>query len=394
MNWASRLIAAKDFRLRIRDRSFFIMGILAPLALAFIFNLTFGRALQPGGIELLHGLVDLDGSETSANLGRALESLVADGLLELEHFDSSNAASAALEDDEIQAFIVIPSGFEEALGTGAPQLEVVGDIDSQTSTAVAAAIARQFGAELDAVRLGVVTAAAILGVPPTPDLVGEFPVDPSVATSTATVADVGAETRQLDPTSYLAAGMAIFFVFFTVQSGVIGLLEEERDGTLKRLFAAPVARHAVVGGKALLSFILGVFALGVLVVATSLLMGAEWGNPLGVTLLVITAVLAAVSLMGLVAGAARTPEGAENMASIVAVVLGMLGGVFFPIGSGEGVLSMLTRATPHHWFLRGLGDLAGGASWTAALPAAGVLTGIAVIVGVVAWWALGRRFAE
>ncbi len=395
MNWASRLIAGKDLRLRLRDRSIFIIGIIAPLALAFIFNLTFGRALQPGGVDLVHGLVDLDRSETSASLGHALESLVADGILDFANYDSSDAASEAVEAGEVQAFIVIPEGFEDALGSGTPpNLEVIGDIDNQTSTAVAAAIARQFGAELDAVRLGVVTAASLLGVPPTPDFVGQFPVDPAIATSTATVVDVGAETRQLDPTTYLAAGMAIFFLFFTVQSGVIGLLEEERDGTLQRLLAAPVSRHAVVGGKALLSLALGFFALGVLVVATSLLMGADWGSPLGVAVLVVTAVAAAVSLMGLVAGVARTPEGAESMASIVAVILGMLGGVFFPIGRGEGVLSMVTMATPHHWFLRGLGDLAGGASWTAALPAAAVLAAIAVVLGGVAWWALGRRFSQ
>ena len=36
------LIARKDLRLRIRDRSAFIIGIIAPLGLAFIFNLILG----------------------------------------------------------------------------------------------------------------------------------------------------------------------------------------------------------------------------------------------------------------------------------------------------------------------------------------------------------------
>lgn len=394
MNWASRLIAFKDLRLRLRDRSIFIIGVIAPLALAFIFNLTFGGALQPGGVDLEFGLVDLDGSDASANLRRVLEGLVAEGVLELQHFEDGAEASAAVDEGDIQAYILIPRGFTEDLATGEPVLEVFGDVDAQTATSVAAAIARQFGAGLDAVRLGVFTAASLLGVPPTPDLVGELPVDPAVATAVAVMTDISAETRQLDPTTYLAAGMAIFFLFFTVQTGVIGLLEEERDGTLQRLFAAPVPRHAVVGGKGLLSLVLGIFALGVLVVATSLLMGAEWGHPIGVALLVVTAVAAAVSLMGIVAGVARSPEGAENMASIVAVILGMLGGVFFPVGRGEGLLSTITMATPHHWFMRGLGDLAGGAPWTNALPAAGVLMAIAVVLGGLGWWMLNRKFAQ
>lgn len=395
MHGASWLIALKDVRLRLRDRSFFIMGILAPLALAFIFNLTFGGALRPGGIDLEFGFVDLDRSGPSESLGGLLGQLQADGTLDALHrFEDRESASAAIDEGEIQAFILVPSGFDAELATGAPSLEVVGDIDSQTATSVAAAIARQFGAGVDAARLAVVTTASILGVPPSPELVGELDTDPASAAFTSTISDVGAETRQLDPQTYLAAGMAIFFLFFSVQAGILGLLEEEREGTLQRLFAAPVPRHAVMGGKAFMSLLLGIFALGVLVVATSFLMGADWGHPLGVAVLVVAAVAAAVSLMGVVAGVARTPEGAESMSSIVAVILGMLGGVFFPIGSGEGVLSMVTMATPHHWFLRGLGDLAGGAAWTNVLPAAGVLAAIALVLGLIAAWALNRRFGK
>lgn len=395
MHWASRLIAFKDVRLRLRDRSFFIMGIVAPLVLAFIFNLTFGGALRPGGIDLEFGFVDLDRSEPSASLGEILDQLEADGTLDgLHRFDNREAATAAVDSGEVHAFIVVPAGFDDELASGSPVLEVVGDVDNQTATSVAGAIARQFGAGVDAARLAVVTAASILGVPPTPELVGQFGSDPATAAFTSTISDVGAETRQLDPQTYLAAGMAIFFLFFSVQAGILGLLEEEREGTLNRLFAAPVPRHAVMGGKALMSLILGVFALTVLVVATSLLMGAEWGHPLGVGVLIVAAVAAAVSLMGVVAGVARTPEGAESMASIVAVILGMVGGVFFPVGSGEGVLSIVTNATPHHWFLRGLGDLAGGAPWTNVLPAAGVLAGMAVVLGCAAAWVLNRRFGK
>src|SRR5690606_41784683 len=87
------------------------------------------------------------------------------------------------------------------------------------------------------------------------------------------------------------------------------------------------------------------------------------------------------------------PEGAENLASITAVILGMLGGVFFPIESAGGALAAASVITPHYWFLRGLGDLAGGAPWTNAFPAAAVLIGMAVVLGLAAGWGLNRRFA-
>jgi ABC-2 type transport system permease protein len=156
-----------------------------------------------------------------------------------------------------------------------------------------------------------------------------------------TFSDVSAETRQLDASTFFAAGMAVFFLLFTVQFGVLGVLEEEENGTLSRLLAAPIGRRSVVAGKALLSFALGVISMTVL----------------------------------------------------IAVTLGMLGGTFFPIGQGNDVLNRLTYITPHAWFMRGLSEISGGAEWTAALPSAGALLVIALVLGVAALIMLRRRLS-
>jgi ABC-2 type transport system permease protein len=206
--------------------------------------------------------------------------------------------------------------------------------------------------------------------------------------------DETATTKQLDTSTFFAAGMAVFFLFFTVQYGVTGLLEEEREGTLARLMAAPIPRSAVVAGKAIMAFVLGVVSMTVLIAATSLLMGATWGSVLGVALLVVSGVLAAIGIMGLVASIAKTPEGAESLAAIVAVVLGMLGGTFFPIASSGGVLSYVTYLTPHAWFMRGLADLSSDAPWTAALPAVGAIMVFAVVTGTISYFLLKRRLAR
>jgi ABC-2 type transport system permease protein len=198
----------------------------------------------------------------------------------------------------------------------------------------------------------------------------------------------------LDSSTFFAAGMAVFFLFFTVQFGVVGLLEERQDGTLARLMAAPINRTRIVGGKALLSFTLGVISMTALVVGTHFLMGARWGPPLGVALLIVTGVLAATAIIGLVTASATTAEGAGNIAAIIAVVLGMLGGTFFPIGQGDDFLSKLTFLTPHAWFMRGLSDISGGASWTEAIPAAAVLSAFTLVYGMGAWALLKRRLMK
>jgi ABC-2 type transport system permease protein len=150
----------------------------------------------------------------------------------------------------------------------------------------------------------------------------------------------------------------------------------------------------VVAGKAIMAFVLGVVAMTVLIVATTLLMDASWGSPLGVALLVVSGVLAAIGIMGLVASIAKTPEGAENLGAIIAVVLGMLGGTFFPIAASGGVLSYLTYLTPHAWFLLGLAELSSDAPWTAALPAVGVIMVFALVTGTISYFLLRKRLAR
>jgi ABC-2 type transport system permease protein len=375
-------IAVKDLRLRIRDRSALIIGIMAPLVLAFIFNLVFGGAFDTG-LSLSYGVADLDQSELSIAFTDVLEEIEADGVFTLEIYTSVSDADSAIDDGEIDAYYFVEQGFGSSIVTGGtPTIEVVGDIDEPTSTEIAASIAQQYSTGVEATQLALATTAALGGTPSRSPVAAAFSYE---------LTDVSAATRQLDPTTYFAAGMAVFFLFFTVQYGVLGLLEEEREGTMARLLAAPIQRSSVVSGKALLAFLLGLISTVILIISTHFLMGATWGAPLGVALLTVAGVLSAVGIMGLVASAAKTPEGAGNLGAIIAVVLGMLGGVFFPIGQGDDLLSKITFLTPHAWFMRGLGDLANDAPWTAALPSVAAIVVFALATGGLAWILLMRR---
>lgn len=389
---ASLLIAGKDLRLRIRDRSALILGILAPLVLSYIFFLVFGPATSGQGLGLEFGVVDEDQSEISTSFTSVLEDAASEGILELDAFDDRARADNALEEGDVDAYFLIPQGLEQAVfANRSVTIDVFGDVDAPNSTQIAASFAERFSSGIAASQLAVVTAASVTGTQVTPDFVQSLSQDPSVAGMNYVLTDRTATTKQLDAPTFFAAGMAVFFLFFTVQFGVTGLLEEDRDGTLARLMAAPIPRVSVVAGKAIVSFLLGIISMGVLAVATSLLMDASWGAPVGVALLVVAGVLAAVGIMGLVASVAKTPEGAGNLGSIIAVILGMLGGTFFPIAASGGLLASLTYLTPHAWFMRGLADLSSGAPWTDALPATGAIMVFAVVTGFLAFLLLRRR---
>ncbi len=376
-------IAKKDLALRMRDRSVFIIGIIAPLALAFIFNLVFGGNLNDVGEEITLGVgvANADAGPVGDAFDDVLASLVDDGFIELESFEDETTARQATDDGEVGATFIVPAGISESmLSGGSATIEVVGNVDAPTTTDIAEAIARQFSAGVTRANLSAATAlgTGVIGF----DQIQQAAAEAGAMAPLVEVGPIETEVRQLDSATYFVAALSVFFMFFIAGLSVTDMLEERREGTLARLLVAPISRGSILLGKSLTSVIIGTVSMTVLVVASSLLMGASWGPVVGVAMLVATATLAIVALMSMVGGLARTPEQAGNLQSIVAVTFAMLGGTFVPIAEGDGLLSQLQYATPNAWFLRGLAEMATG-DVGAGLPAAGVLLGMAVLAGLV-----------
>lgn len=380
---AAWIIAVKDLSLRIRDRSFLIVGIVAPLGLAFIFNLVFGGGINDVGqnITLDLGVVDEDGGEVASAFMEVMSAVEDEGLVELTELDTPQAARQAVDDGELGAVFLLPPGLTDDLVGGTDTtIQVVGSVDAQTTTQIAASIAEQFALGVQQANASAVTALVAGAIRP-----DEVPTAAQEAGQRPPVMSVGvveAATRQLDSSTYLTAGMAIFFIFFIAGTSITSMLDERREGTMSRLLGAPIPAGAVLAGKSLTGVLVALVSLTVLVVASIFLIGASWGHPTGVALLMVTSVLAVTAIMMTVSGFAKTSEQAANLQSIVAVTLAMLGGTFVPIASSDGFLGRLSLATPNAWFIRGLSEMAGG-GWTAALPAVGVLAGMAVVFGVI-----------
>jgi ABC-2 type transport system permease protein len=389
---AALLICLKDLRARLRDRSALLIGIAVPFGLALIFNSIFG-GISGGGEGISLGVVNADHGVASQQFTTVvLPALRRTGLIAVHPEPTLARARALAAKGTLEAVIVIPAGFSARVQANQPaSMQVIGNVEAPVSTEVAQSIAQGYAAELNRVRLSVATVVAAGGAA-TPARIQALAAQAAGAAAPVAVSDVSAQTKQLDQKSFFAAGMAVFFLFFTVQFGVTSLLEERSEGTLARLLAAPVSRSAILGGKLLISFILGAISMGVLVVATTLLFGASWGNPLGVAVLIVAAICSAIGIMALIATLAKNAEQAANWQSVVAVVLGLLGGTFFPVSQAPGVLSRLTFVAPQAWFLRGLGDLRGGSLSVVWIPALAML-GFAVVAGAVAATRL-RRLAE
>ena len=361
-------ILAKDLRLRLRDRSALVVGVLTPFGLAFVLNLILGGvddfSADFAVVDDDHGEMADAFVEATSDLGDDID--VTTGL-------SEAGARREVDGGDLDAAFLIPAGFtNQVLGQQPAELQVIGNADADIPVRIARGVAERFAAQVDAVRLSV-AAASPPGTPPDGALIAAARQQAPPVELTA----VAAPDRQLDTTTYRIAGLAALFVFFLVQYGVLGLLEEQQAGTLARLLVAPIPRWSVVVAKALVSVVVGLVALTVLAVGSTLVMGADWGDPAAVAALIVGLVVAAVSITGVVAAVARTAEQAGNVQTVVALVLGLLGGSLFPLTRGGGLLSRLSALTPNYWFLQGLGDgRVGGLA--DALPAVGALLAFAL----------------
>jgi ABC-2 type transport system permease protein len=380
---AALLIAAKDLRQRLRDRSALTIALVVPFGLAFIFSRILGGV--SGGNEVFrYAVVDLDhGVVARTFVHDVLDGIQRQGFISVRSEPSEAAGRDLATKGTVAATFVVPAGFTQAVRTNeAASIRVIGNVDSPIATQVAGSIAGGFASELNAIRLSVATAVASQAAGVSPAELEALARRAAATQEPVTLRDVTASTKQLDAKTYLAAGMAVFFLFFTVQFGVLSLLEERNDGTLARLLNAPISQRAILGGKLLGSFTLGCLSMAVLAVASTVLFGAKWGNPAGVALLIVAGVLAASGIMALVATLAKTAEQAGNWGSIISVVLGMLGGTFFSISSAPALLSKLSLLTPQAWFLRGLGDMHGAGLSATIVPALAMLAFAAVTGGI------------
>lgn len=367
-------IAAKDLRQRLRDRSFFIFGIAVPLVLAVILANLIPNDTSDFTTTLV--VADLDGSELGANVVEGLGSETAFTILTA---GSRDEAVQLIDDGDANAGILIPEGFgAQTQSLASAEIEVLGNPAAQISTLISQAIAAGIASEVEAVQLAVVASLGSGGDP------GTAAARAATTPSPITVTEVEAGNRQLDFTTYMSIGMAIFFLYFTVQFGILSVLEEQRDGTMARLLAAPLSPGTLLFGKSLSSVITGLLAMAVLVVASTFVMGAEWGNPLGVVILSVAGIISAMGIGALLGTLAKTSEQASNFASIVAVVLGLLGGVFFPVAQASGFLASLSKISPHAWLMQGFGDNTGSGRLGDVLLAAGVVALTGLIPGAIA----------
>ncbi len=204
----------------------------------------------------------------------------------------------------------------------------------------------------------------------------------------------------------LAAAIAIFFAGFTGLLTSAVLMQERAQWTLQRTAATPTALWIILAGKTLSNYLKGLIQIAVLL---GCIIAFEWlrrtttsptyqsanppvaPDPVGLGLLALALVAATTGFGAAIATRARSYAQAINYGLGGLAVMGLIGGIFFPVSFFPPVLQVASRLTFHFWALDAYTRLALGAGAAAILPHLAVLTSMGLLTFGFGVWSLHRR---
>ena len=196
------------------------------------------------------------------------------------------------------------------------------------------------------------------------------------------------EDKSLKPIQYLAPGLLGWAIASGATFGAaITLVSWRENKLLRRLRLAPVSAGSVVGARIGVSLVVAFVQLAAfLAIATTPYFGlkltASWWMAIPI---VACGTLAFLSIGLLVGAVAKTQQAATSIANLVILPMAFLGGAFVPLNFAPAWLRDVSYLLPLRYLVVGMQDvMARGDGPAAALPAIGLLLGIAAVLTVIA----------
>lgn len=412
-------LTKKDLAVILKDRGSFTWLFILPIVFTMIYAILAGMAFKDaGGTE----------EETDARTPLPVVNLDPQGDLALRFISDLDraggfrpelldqaTAEASLKIIRITRYLVIPPEFSANLATGKPvEVSLITHPEHNPSGTANAlrivnAVARDISLELqliDGIRqMGEMQAG-------NPESQQAFNTERTIAQAksqfersrtTPLVSVVeqlpavqqAAQTDQFDFNSTIVPGMVVLFVFLSASTVAHNIFEERKNGSLRRLLAAPLTRSELMFGKMvpiwLLSLvqIIVVFAVGAVVLPLLKIGRLTIGeSPLAWAITSIVIALCSTSLGIMIASLARTEGQVSGGSNAMLWIAGFLGGALLPSFMIQQipVLKILQRFVPQFWATTAYYDiLARGAGLLQVLPGLGALlvfTAVFFFIGV------------
>jgi ABC-2 type transport system permease protein len=364
----------KDLAVFLADRRAVIMAFAAPIAIASFFGAMFpgtsgGTAAEPARVAI--HVVDEDHSAIAKAIVAGLQG---DPSLRVTRTSAAEAWDAVRRGRSAVA-ISIPRGFGDNAGRAffgsedRPRLDLVHDPSRAT--------------ELAMVR-GILAEHVMRAV--TQEVAGLRYRRPYEVREQALTARPSAGYNGY---AHSFAGMGVQFLLFAAVDLGVGVLLERQRGLWKRLRTAPLSRRVLLAGKAASGTVITLLTLLVSFAFAMLVFGVRIeGSVAGFLAVAVACALMAATFGLFLAALGHTPGTTRGVASLVVLVMVMLGGAWVPTFVFPAWLQQLTVVVPTRWAVDGLDAMTWrGLGFEAAVTPVAVLLGYAAVFG---WLAVSR----
>lgn len=403
------LIGFKDLKLVFRDKAALTFMLLAPflltLGMGFVTG-AYGSSGSSGLSQIKIIIVNRDGGQLGQALVDLFQSADLADLVAPALVADPRTAQAQIDAGDAAAAVIVPAGFtdniiptnNQAPSGGVLQIEIYKNPLAPVSAGVIQSIVEEFVSRVETGRVGgqvIVTQMLAAGLI-TPDQISAIAsemgqrqanaVDKAPAI-TLQAAESGQAQEAFNIMGYMAPAMALLFLMFTVSNGGRSILSEQAQGTLPRLLVSPTNSAQVLIGKIFGVYLTGVAQMLILIMTCSLLFGIQWGDPLGMLVLVLAAVFGATGWGMLLTSLAHTPGQVTSIGTAIMLTFGILGGSFIQTSIMPGWFQWLSKITPNAWGMTGFtilglgGSLADLGSTLLGLAVMGVaLSGVSILL--------------
>jgi ABC-2 type transport system permease protein len=370
------VIARANMVRALRDRLGLFFIVLLPLILIVVLGLTYG-----GWSSARVGVVNQDGSALAGDLVTGIKGSTVDLKIDIRTYGTPAALQDAVQRGFVEIGLVIPAGYGDALSGGqAAKVEYVTQAASGVGGAMKAALDRAVASQVEAVRAARF-AASQTGTSFTEALAAARTNRGLVAGVQISEESVVEQGPSVSGFTVGAQSQVILFVFLTSLTGAVELIVTRQLGISRRMLATPTGMWTIIAGEGLGRVIFALFQGFFIVIASALLFGVQWGDPLATSAIVAIFALVAAGAAMLIGAVAANPSQAGALGPALGLFLGLLGGTMVPADVFPKAMQTIAHITPHAWAMDAFRKmLLDNAGIVQVLPQLGVLVGFAAVL--------------
>ena len=340
-------IATNSVRLLFRERSNIFFVFILPIVLILVIGLMFGGAFTPRV-----GVVVSDEGQSATDLVSRLEATEG---LDVVLVGNEEGARLQVRRNQIDSALILPTGYDATLLAGesvvltfitapdASAFEMQAIIDATVADHAAAVRAGRFAAEYNEEDIAAATERAVAISATLPEV--------------AVTSEGGAGGESVGQFGFGAVNNLVLFVFLTALTSSTALIQARQLKVSQRMFSTPTSAGTIIIGETLGRFLVTLFQALFIVIASALLFGVRWGDPLGAMMIVIGFSLVGTGAGMLIGSTFSNAEQAGGLSVFFSLVLAALGGAMVPLELFGDTMRQIAHITPHAWAIDGFDEL-------------------------------------